>query len=495
MARDLKNLVGGKWVDAHGGETHEMINPADGRTVVSRVRWSTADDVNAAVAAAQEAFGGWRATPVNRRCRILFRIKELLEQELDGIAELIVAENGKTMAEAQGDIRRGIEDVELATGMPSLSKGDFIEDIATRIDGYIYREPLGVCVAACPFNFPAMVPLWIYPIAIACGNTFVLKPSDKCPATSVRVAEIMLAGGLPPGVLNLVHGARETFEAIIAHDDVRAVSFVGSTPAAENVWALGTSRHKRVQSLGGAKNHVIVMPDADRQATVQAVISSALDCAGQRCMACAVVVLVGDARHMLDDLIASARARKLGSGTNPDTDMGPVVSAAAKARIEQCIADAEAEGAKVVLDGRGVKVAGLEGGYFLGPTILDGVTPEMQTTQTEIFGPVLSVMYADSLDEAIDMANRSPYGNGHSIFTASGGAARHFRNRIECGMLGINAGVPAPMAFFAFGGHKRSLFGDLRLQGTDGVEFFTQKKSVIERWYGMGETGSVWGRG
>ena len=495
MTRQLKNLVGGEWVDPRGAETWRIVNPADGKTVVATTRPSTAEDVAAAVTAAAEAFPAWRATPVHRRCRILFHIKELLEQNLDELAEIIVAENGKTLQEAQGDVRRGIEVVEFAAGMPSLSKGDFIEDIATRVDGYIYREPLGVCVGACPFNFPAMVPLWMYPVAIACGNTFVLKPSDKCPATATRVAEIMLAGGLPPGVLNVVQGARETFEAMITSHQVRAVSFVGSTPAALNVWQLGTSHHKRVQSLGGAKNHIIVMPDADRQATVKGVIGSAFDCAGQRCMACSVLVLVGEARTWLDDFVAAAKALRVGAGMDPATDMGPVVSAAAKQRIAQCIRDAEAEGAKIVLDGRGLKVEGLEGGFFLGPTILDGVRPEMKTTQTEIFGPVLSVMYAESLDEAIDLANRSPYGNGHSIFTSSGGAARHFRNRIACGMLGINAGVPAPMAFFSFGGHKRSLFGDLRLQGTDGVEFYTQKKSVIERWYGIGRTGSVWGRG
>jgi len=495
MTAQLKNLVGGKWLDQAGEETHEIINPADGKTVVATLKYSTGGDVLDAVAAAKEAFPDWRATPVHRRCRILFHVKELLEQNLDAVAEITVAEHGKTMEEAQGDLRRGIEVVEFVAGMPSLSKGDFIEDIATRIDGYIYREPLGVCVAACPFNFPAMVPMWMYPVAIACGNTFVLKPSDKCPATATRVAEIMVEGGLPPGVLNVVQGGRETFEALITHDDVRGVSFVGSTPAAESVWTLGTRCHKRVQALGGAKNHIIVLPDADKAATIKGIIGSAYDCAGQRCMGCAVAVLVGKAQDWLDDLVAAARALKLGSGMDPATDMGPVVSAAAKERIERCIQEAVDEGARIVLDGRGVKVAGMEGGLFVGPTVLDGVTPEMKTTQTEIFGPVLSVMRAETLDEAIDMANASPYGNGHSIFTSSGGAARHFRNRIECGMLGINAGVPAPMAFFAFGGHKRSLFGDLRLQGTDGIEFYTQKKSVIERWYGLGATGSVWGRG
>ena len=493
MTKELKNLIGAQWREG-GGERHEIIDPADGKTVVATIAFSTGEDVRRAVEAGSQAFPAWRATPIVRRCRILLRIKELLEERLDPLAEIIVAENGKTFAEAQGDVRRGIEVVEFAAGGPHLSKGEFIEDVAARIDGYIYREPLGVVAGACPFNFPAMVPMWMFPVAIAMGNTFVLKPSEKCPATATAIAEIFREGGLPPGVLNVVQGARETFEALITAAEVAAVSFVGSTAAAQNVWTLATRHGKRVQALGGAKNHIIVMGDADRENTLNGIIGSSFGCAGERCMASSVLVPVGDAAAILDDVVEAARSLRLGHGMDAETQMGPLVSAAHRKRVEDYIEAGIDEGAELVLDGRGAKVAGYEGGFWLSPTIFDKVKPGMRIAREEIFGPVLSVMRAADLTEAIDLANSSPYGNGASIFTASGGAAREFRNRIQCGMLGINAGVPAPMAFFGFGGHKASLFGDLRVQGTDAVEFYTQKKSVIERWFGMGETGSTWGR-
>jgi len=493
MARELKNLIGGER-RAGGGARREIIDPADGKTVVATVTFSTAEDVRAAVEAAAAAFPEWRATPIVRRCRILFHIKELLEERLDELAEIIVSENGKTFAEARGDVRRGIEVVEFAAGGPHLSKGEFIEDIAARIDGYIYREPLGVVAGACPFNFPAMVPMWMFPVAVAMGNTFVLKPSEKCPATAAAVAEIFREGGLPPGVLNVVHGARETFEALITAEEVKAVSFVGSTAAAENVWATATRAGKRVQALGGAKNFIIVMPDAEREETVKAVIGSSFGCAGERCMASSVLVPVGNAADIIQDVVAAARSLKLGCGMEAGTQMGPLVSAAHRKRVEDYIALGTDEGAELLLDGRGATVAGYEGGFWMGASVFDRVKPEMRIAREEIFGPVLSLMRAGDLDEAIGLANSSPYGNGASIFTASGGAAREFRNRIECGMIGINAGVPAPMAFFGFGGHKMSLFGDLRVQGTDSVEFYTQKKSVIQRWFGMGETGNTWGK-
>ncbi len=494
MTRQLKNLIGGKWVEPTGKEEHLIVDPGDGKTVVARMRYSTPEDTAAAVEAAQKAFPGWRDTPVARRCRILFRCDELLEKNREELATLLVQENGKLLSEAEGSIRRGIEAVEFACGMPQLMKGEWLENVASRVDGYVYREPLGVATGAGPFNFPAMIPLWMFPIAVACGNTFVLKPSEKCPATANRLAEIFLEGGLPEGVLNVAHGGRETFESLIVHPDVSAVSFVGSTPAARNVWKLATEQHKRVQALGGAKNYIIVMPDADPEDTVNALVSSAFGCAGERCMAAAVAVFVGDAEKLLAPLVKAAAGLKTGHGLDPSSRMGALISKDYQERVEEYVRIGIEEGAKVLLDGRGIKVKGFEDGCFFGTTIIDQVTPGMRICREEIFGPVLSIMRARNLDEALAMANRTEYGNGHSIFTASGAAAREFRSRIECGMIGINVGVPAPMAFFGFGGRKESLFGDLRTQGTDSVEFYTQKKAVTERWSGGGKTGSIWGK-
>ncbi|MDY7010211.1 MAG: CoA-acylating methylmalonate-semialdehyde dehydrogenase [Planctomycetota bacterium] len=494
MAKRLKNLIGGKWLDQRADRKHQIINPTDGKSVVVELGYSTAEDVADAVAAAAEAFGAWRDMPVVRRCRILFHCKELLEQRTDDIAESVVTENGKLYSEAEGEIRRGLEVLEFACGMPSMSKGDFIEDISRRVDGYIYREPLGVVAGACPFNFPAMIPMWMYPVAIACGNTFVLKPSEKCPATATLISGIFRDGGLPDGVLNVVQGQRETFEALITNPDVSAISFVGSTRAAKSVWELATSNHKRVQSLGGAKNYIVIMPDADVEQTVNNIVHSAYGCAGQRCMAASVLVVVSGAEPVLERIIEEAGAMKLGNGMDEATQMGPVISGQSKERIEGYIDIGLEEGASLALDGRGANVEEFPDGFFLGASILDNVRPDMRVAREEIFGPVLSVMHAKNLDEALDLVNASPYGNGNSIFTSSGGAARHFRNRVVCGMIGINAGVPAPMAFFSFGGRKDSIFGDLRAHGPDSVEFYTQKKAVIERWFGTGKTGSVWGR-
>ena len=494
MTKKLMNLVGGEWVEAHGDEPRRILNPADGKSVVAELRYSTQEDVSRAVEAAASAFPAWRDLPVVRRCRILFHCKELLEQELESIARGIVLENGKLMPEGEGETRRGIEVVEFACGMPSMAKGDFIENISTRVDGYIYREPVGVVGCACPFNFPAMIPMWMFPVALACGNAVVLKPSEKCPVSATRVAEIFQEGGLPPGVLNVIQGGRETFESLITHPGVDAVSFVGSSAAAENVWQTAGRHHKRVHALGGAKNFILVMPDAEPEGTIDAIIHSAFGCAGQRCMAASVVVLVGEAGKLLPELAAAAEALKLGSGLDPDTGMGPVISAAQKARVEEYVSIGASEGADLVIDGRGARVPDLPDGFFVGPCILDRVPPEMRVARDEIFGPVLSVMRAGGLDEALTLANSSPYGNGASIFTSSGGAAREFRNRVQCGMIGINAGVPAPMAFFSFGGFKNSFFGDLRAHGPDAVEFYTRKKAVIERWLSIEGTGSVWGK-
>ncbi|MCK5127561.1 MAG: CoA-acylating methylmalonate-semialdehyde dehydrogenase [candidate division Zixibacteria bacterium] len=491
---DIKNLINGEWCVQSGKETFDIINPCDGQTVEGSFKNSTNDDVDAAVAAAKKAFKTWSQLPVAKRCRILFHCKELLENNLERIAEYLVKENGKTMAEAEGELRRGIEVVEFAAGMPSLMKGDIVEGIAANVDGLIIREPLGVVTGACPFNFPAMIPLWMFPVAIACGNTFVLKPSEKCPISATMIAEIFRQGGLPEGVLNVVQGGGETFKALVSHEDVQAVSFVGSTPVAKSVWHSGTTLNKRVQSLGGAKNHIIIMPDADSEQTVKAIIGSSFGCAGARCMASSVLVLVGDADKLLDDIIQAAKNIKLGNGLDVNTQMGPVISAAHKKRVEDYIQIGFNEGAEVLLDGRGVTVKGYEKGSFVGPTLLGKVTSEMRVAKEEIFGPVLSVMRCDTLQQAIDIANTSEFGNGASIFTDSGSSARQFRVGIQVGMVGINVGVPAPMAFFSFGGRKNSLFGDLRAFGPDAVEFYTMKKTVVERWFGNVKTGSIWSK-
>ena len=494
MTLQLQNLIGAQWVNQSSAERHQILNPADAHVAIAEFGYSTAEDVAAAVAAASAAFSAWRKTPVVKRCRILFRCKELLESRVRELAELLVAENGKTYSEAEGSIRRGLEVVEFAAGMPSLAKGEYVEDIASGVDGYLYREPLGVVAGACPFNFPAMIPLWMFPIAVACGNTFVLKPSEKCPATATLLAEIFLAGGLPPGVLNVVQGDGKTFQSLIAAPEVQAVSFVGSTLAAKSVWETATTHGKRVQSLGGAKNYIVVMPDADRAATVKAVIGSTYGCAGERCMASSVLILVGDDFGLLEDIRKAAENLRLGSGTDASTQMGPLISSDHKKRVETYIRIGMEEGAELVLDGRQTTVSAFPNGNFLGACIFDKVHPEMRIAKEEIFGPVLCVMRAKDLQQAIDLANRSAYGNGASIFTTSGAAAREFRTKVECGMIGINAGVPAPMAFFSFGGRKNSLFGDLRAHGNDAIEFYTRKKAVIEQWTDPAKSGSIWGK-
>ncbi len=492
--REIKNLIGGERITPETGKWREIIDPADGRTVVARFRESGADVAMQAVKSAAEAFHGWAATPVVKRCRILFHCKELMENRIDELSEAIVKENGKLFAEAKGSVRRGIEVLEFACGMPQLLKGEWLSDISENIDGWQYREPLGVVAGACPFNFPAMVPMWMFPVAIACGNTFVLKPSDKCPISADMIADIFHEAGLPPGVLNVVHGGRDAFEAMIDAPEVKAVSFVGSTPVARAVWQSATAAGKRCQSLGGAKNYNIIMPDASPQKTVDALIGSAFGCAGERCMATSVAVIVKGAEPILEQMIDQIKAIKLGNGMDAETGMGPVISAEHRDRILKYIDTGINEGAELSVDGRNPEIPeGCEDGFFVGPVVFDKVTPEMGIAKEEIFGPVLSVMRAESLNKAIELANKSCFGNGASIFTGSGGAAREFRTRIECGMVGINAGVPAPMAFFSFGGYKASLFGDLKMHGRDGVEFYTKKKAIIQRWFDGGETGNIWG--
>ncbi len=494
MMERLKNFVGGQWRDIASEKSLAVLNPAQGERI-AQVPISGGPEISAAVAAATSAFGAWRATPVAKRCRILMRCKQVFEARFDDLARSVVRENGKTLSEAAGEVRRGIEVVEFASGMPSLSKGDYIENISAKIDGFIYREPLGVVIGACPFNFPAMIPLWMIPIAVACGNTFILKPSEKCPMTAGLIADIFKEGGLPDGTLNVVQGDGGTFQTLIADPGVRAVSFVGSTPAAESVWRSATGTGKRCQALGGAKNCLMVMPDADQEETIGAILGSSFGCAGERCMATSLLLLVGSAAKLLPRIVEAAQALRVGDGLDAATDMGPLVNAEHKTRVDGYIEKGIREGAEVLLDGRCMEAPdGCRGGFFTGPTILDRVTPKMTVAREEIFGPVLCVMHADSLNGAMELVESVPYGNGASIFTRSGAAARAFRERIECGMIGINAGVPAPMAFFSFGGRKRSFFGDLRAHGPDGVEFYTRKKAVIERWFGDSPSGDIWAK-
>ncbi|MCC6533786.1 MAG: CoA-acylating methylmalonate-semialdehyde dehydrogenase [Burkholderiales bacterium] len=474
--------IGGRASDATSTRTADITNPATGE-VIRKAPMANAADVDAAVRCAMQAFGVWRETPSVRRARILTRFRELLEAHRDELARLITQEHGKTLADAAGSLQRGIEVVEFASGVPHLVKGEHAEDVGRGIDCHSLLQPLGVCAGITPFNFPVMVPLWMFPVAIACGNTFVLKPSEKDPSASLRMAELATEAGLPDGVLNVVHGDKEAVDALLQHPGIRAVSFVGSTPIARYVYETATRNGKRVQALGGAKNHAVVLPDADLEFAADAVVGAAYGSAGERCMAVSAVVAVGAIGDQLVDAIR-AKAAKLpvGPGDRQGIEMGPLVTREHRDKVKSYVDSGEAQGAKLVLDGRAFEVSGREKGFFIGPTLFDHVTPDMTIYQDEIFGPVLVVLRAESLDQAIDLINRNPYGNGTAIFTRSGGAARRFQNEIEVGMVGINVPIPVPMAFFSFGGWKNSLFGDLHVHGMEGVYFYTRTKVVTTRW-------------
>jgi malonate-semialdehyde dehydrogenase (acetylating)/methylmalonate-semialdehyde dehydrogenase len=474
--------IGGKRVAAHGARRGEVMNPATGRTV-RQVPLCDAADINRAVSAAQRAFPEWRDTPPLRRARVLSRFRDLMERHRDELAALITEEHGKTLPDAAGGVQRGIEVVEFACGAPHLLKGQHAEDVGRGIDCYSLLQPLGVCVGITPFNFPAMVPLWMFPIALACGNSFVLKPSEKVPSASLRMAELLQEAGLPDGVFNVVHGDKEAVDALLAHPDVKAVSFVGSTPIAHYVYATAARHGKRVQALGGAKNHAVVLPDADLDAAADALTGAAYGSAGERCMAISAVVAVGEAG---DPLVAKLkeRAEKLpvGPGNKEGVEMGPLVSRVHYERVKGYVDTGVAEGATLVSDGRGFSAPGFEDGFFIGPTLFDHVTTGMKIYQDEIFGPVLSVLRGDTLGDAIKVINANPYGNGTAIFTRSGRAARRFQHEIEVGMVGINLPIPVPMAFFSFGGWKASLFGDLHVHGIEGIKFYTRTKAITGRW-------------
>ncbi|MBI3462649.1 MAG: CoA-acylating methylmalonate-semialdehyde dehydrogenase [Planctomycetes bacterium] len=474
------NLAGARWHVPKVDDFGPVFNPAVG-DVIARVPLSQGPHLDEAVQAAREAFAAWSQTPVLKRAAVMFAYKSLLEARFEEVARLITRENGKTLDEARGDLRRGIEVVEFACGISQLLKGEVLPQLAEQLDGAATREPVGVCAGITPFNFPAMVPLWMFPLAIACGNTFVLKPSEKVPLTANRLAELALEAGFPPGVLNVVHGGREVVEAICTHPEIAAISFVGSTGVAQRVYSLGCQHGKRVQAAGGAKNVMIVLPDAEPDSTLRAVMGAAYGCAGQRCMAGSVLLGVESAgdlmRRRLDQAIADLKvADPLAA---PDAQMGPLVDGAARDRVLGYIESGVREGAELIRDGRqGVPTAG----FFVGATLFDHVRTEMKIAREEIFGPVLSMLRSRDLDEAIDWANRSPYGNGAAIFTQSGSAARKFAREVRCGMVGVNVGVPAPMALFAFSGWNRSFFGDLHVQGSEGVLFYTRQKVVLSRW-------------
>ncbi len=478
----LPNYLGGAWHTATSSDALDVMNPATGETL-GRVPLSSAEDVGQVVAAASRAFDGWRRTPPTERIQYLFAFKQRLEAEFEDLARTVTMEAGKTLGEARGEIRRGIENVECAAGIPSLSMGYNVEDIASGIDEMMIRQPLGVVAAITPFNFPAMIPLWFLPYAIACGNCFILKPSERVPLTSQKIFKILASLGLPPGVVSLVNGGRAAVDALLDHPDVRAISFVGSSPVAQYVYSRAAAAGKRVQCQGGAKNPVVVMPDADVDMTVKLTMDSAFGCAGQRCLAASVAVPVGEAQQTFTPkLLEAAAARRVGYGLDPDVEMGPVITAESRTRIEGLVQRGQASGGRVLVDGRQPQIAGYEKGHFVRPTVVEFDSPGGELAQTEIFGPVLSLTHVNTLDDAIAAVNASSYGNMACIFTSSGAAARKFRYEVRAGNIGINIGVAAPMAFFPFSGWRGSFFGDLHAQGKDAVEFYMDKKVVVERW-------------
>jgi len=478
----LSNYLDGQWQPSQAEDSLEVINPATGETL-ARVPLSDQVDVARAVDAAAAAFPAWRRTPPEERIQYLFKLKRLLEERLEGIARILTTENGKTLAESRGEVRRAIENVEVACGIPALMQGYCLEDVARGIDTFVIRQPLGVVAAIAPFNFPAMIPLWFLPYAIACGNTFVVKPSEKVPLTLELIFNLIAQTELPPGVVNLVHGTKKAVDALLDHPTVRAISFVGSSAVAKYIYARAAANGKRVQCQGGAKNPAVILPDADFEMSARVIGESAFGCAGQRCLAVSAAVVVGGAQRPFREAIAAlARSIKVGYGLDEGTQMGPVISTQSQARIESLIGRGLEDGASAVLDGRGAKISGYERGSFVNPTILDHLPAESELTLTEIFGPVLSLIPARSVENALEILARNPYGNAASIFTRSGEAARRFRYEAAAGNIGINIGVAAPMAFFPFSGWKDSFFGVLHGQGRDAVEFYTEKKVVIERW-------------
>jgi malonate-semialdehyde dehydrogenase (acetylating)/methylmalonate-semialdehyde dehydrogenase len=480
--RTVSHWIGGKPATGTSGRTSPVWNPATGEQQ-AEVALADRADVDAAVAAAAAAFETWSQSSLSQRAKVLFGFRELVNARTQQLAEIISDEHGKVVSDARGEVQRGLEVVEFACGIPTLLKGDYSDQVSGGVDLFSFRQPLGVCAGITPFNFPAMVPMWMYPVAIACGNTFVLKPSERDPSASTFVAELWAEAGLPDGVFNVVHGDKEAVDALLEHETVAAVSFVGSTPIARYIHERGTANGKRVQALGGAKNHAVILPDANLDYASDHLVAAAFGSAGERCMAISAAVAVGGAG---DELVAAvsekARATKVGPGRDPDSEMGPVITAAARDRITQLIGSGAEQGAELAVDGRGLSVAGHENGFFVGPTVIDRVTTGMDVYREEIFGPVLSVVRAGTVDEAIALINANPYGNGTAIFTGSGEAARTFQRGVNVGMIGINVPIPVPMAYYSFGGWKDSLFGQSHIHGPEGVAFYTRAKVITSRW-------------
>jgi malonate-semialdehyde dehydrogenase (acetylating) / methylmalonate-semialdehyde dehydrogenase len=477
----ISHYIGGKVTPGESGRRGPVFNPATGEQTHD-VDYASVEEVNAAVEAASDAFSAWRATSLSRRTDILFRIRNLLEEHRTDIAAAITSQHGKVLSDAMGEVARGLENVEFACGIPNLLKGGFSEQASTGVDVYSIRQPLGVVAGITPFNFPAMVPMWMFANAIACGNTFVLKPSEKDPGASMVIADLLREAGLPDGVFNVVHGDRVAVDRILEHPDIAAVSFVGSTAVARHIYETGTRNGKRVQALGGAKNHMVVLPDADIDMAADAAVSAGYGSAGERCMAISVVVAVGDSADALVDGIRDRLPNiKVGDGANPESDMGPLITSEHRDRVASYLDSGSKQGATVVADGRESDAYNNDG-FFLGASLLDNVTPDMDAYRDEIFGPVLSVVRVPTFQDAVRLVNENPYGNGTAIFTRDGGAARQFQFDVVCGMVGVNVPIPVPVAYYSFGGWKSSLFGDQNMYGPDGISFYTRQKVVTSRW-------------
>ncbi|MGX5698489.1 CoA-acylating methylmalonate-semialdehyde dehydrogenase [Acinetobacter kookii] len=477
-----KLLINGEFVESKTSHWQDIVNPAT-QEVLGQVPFATPEEVNAAIAAAQNALASWRQTPIQARMRIMLKLQDLIRSNLKSIAQVLTAEQGKTLADAEGDIQRGLEVVEHACSIGTLQMGEYIEGVARGVDTYTLQQPLGVCAGITPFNFPAMIPLWMFPMAIVCGNTFVLKPSEQDPLSTMMLVELAIQAGIPAGVLNVVHGGKEVVDLLCTHRDIKAISFVGSTEVGTHVYNLAGQHGKRVQSMMGAKNHVVVMPDANKEQTLNALVGAAFGAAGQRCMALSVAVMVGETKHWVDELVNKTRTLKVNAGHEPNTDVGPVISTRAKARVLDLINSGVEQGAELLLDGREVQVPGYEQGNFVGPTIFNQVTTEMRIYKEEVFGPVLAIMHVDTLEQAIALINANPFGNGVGLFTQNGNTARTFQNQIDIGQVGINIPIPVPVPFFSFTGSRGSKLGDLGPYGKQAVQFYTQTKTITSRWF------------
>lgn len=477
-----KLLINGQFVESKSTQWQDIINPAT-QEVLGRVPFATAEEVNAAIASAKNAFAEWKQTPVQARMRIMLKLQDLIRQNAKTIAQVLTAEQGKTLADAEGDIQRGLEVVEHACSVGTLQMGEYVEGVARGVDTYTLQQPLGVCAGITPFNFPAMIPLWMFPMAIVCGNTFVLKPSEQDPLSTMMLVELALEAGIPAGVLNVVHGGKEVVDMLCTHSDIKAISFVGSTAVGTHVYNLAGQHGKRVQSMMGAKNHVVVMPDANKEQTLNALVGAAFGAAGQRCMALSVAIMVGNTKDWVNELVEKTKTLSVNAGHEPNTDVGPVISPKAKARVLDLINSGIEQGAELLLDGRDVLVKGYEQGNFVGPTIFNAVSTDMRIYKEEIFGPVLAIIHVDTLEDAIALVNANPFGNGVGLFTQSGMTARTFQHNIDIGQVGINIPIPVPVPFFSFTGSRGSKLGDLGPYGKQAIQFYTQTKTITSRWF------------